>query len=140
MSYSDGLTLYVDGGCSGNGQRSPTKRRMVSVVTDETGVVLTERFADGGSSNIAELSAVRDAVSWCGMMGIVQATIMTDSKNNLAWTFGRRVGKAINDRETVLAIKTEITAAFIAGFDLTMKWIPRDENLAGHYIERVHTL
>ena len=140
MSYSDGLTLYVDGGCSGNGQRDLNKRRMISVVTDEAGVVLKCSDYDGGSNNIAELQAVRDAIRWCGMMGITRATVMTDSKNNLAWTFGRSVGKTINDRETVLAIKEEINAAFDAGFDLTLTWIPRDENLAGHYIERVHTL
>jgi ribonuclease HI len=140
MSYSDGLTLYVDGGCSGNGQRDLNKRRMISVVTDEAGVVLKCSDYDGGSNNIAELIAVRDAIRWCGMMGIHQAQVMTDSKNNLAWTFNTDVGKTINDRETVLAIKAEITAAFDAGFDLTLTWVPRDENLAGVYIEKVHTL
>ena len=140
MSYSDGLTLYIDGGCSGNGQRDASKRRMVSVVTDEAGVVLSETLSDGGSNNIAELIAVRDAIRWCGMKGIHQAYVMTDSQNNLSWTFGTKVGKGINDRQTVLAIKSEITAAFIAGFDLTLTWVPRANNLAGHYIERVHAL
>ena len=140
MSYSDGLVLYIDGGCSGNGQPDLSKRRMVSVVTDEAGVVLSESLAVGGSNNIAELIAVRDAIRWCGMKGIHQAHVMTDSQNNLSWTFSTKVGKAINDRQTVLAIKSEITAAFVAGFDLTLTWVPRENNLAGHYIERVHAL
>lgn len=140
MSYSDGLVLYIDGGCSGNGQPDLSKRRMVSVVTDEAGVVLSESFAVGGSNNIAELIAVRDAIRWCGMKGIHEAHVMTDSQNNLSWTFGTKVGKDINDRQTVLAIKSEITAAFVAGFDLVLTWVPRENNLAGHYIERVHAL
>ena len=140
MLHSDGLTLYIDGGCSGNGQRDLSKRRMVSVVTDETGAVLSETLTVGGSNNIAELIAVRDAIRWCGVKGIRRAHVMTDSKNNLSWTFGTKVGKAINDRETVLSLKAEITKAFVAGFDLTLTWVPREDNRAGHYIERVYAL
>ena len=140
MSYSEGVILYIDGGCSGNGQHDLTKRRMVSVVTDEAGIVLSETLTAGGSNNIAELLAVRDASRWCGMQGIHQAHVMTDSQNNQSWTFGTKVGMGINDRPTVMAIKAELTAAFVAGFDLTLTWVPREQNLAGHYIERVHAL
>lgn len=140
MSYSEGVILYIDGGCSGNGQHDLTKRRMVSVVTDEAGIVLSETLTAGGSNNIAELLAVRDAIRWCGMRGIHQAHVMTDSQNNQSWTFGTKVGMGINDRPTVMTIKAELTAAFVAGFDLTLTWVPREQNLAGHYIERVHAL
>jgi ribonuclease HI len=140
--YNLGVTLYIDGGCSGNGQRDLSKRRMISVVTDEAGVVLSETLTAGGSNNVAELIAVRDAIRWCGMKGIRRAHVMTDSRNNLSWAFSAstKVGKAINDRETVLSLKAEITAAFVTGFDLTLTWVPREDNLAGHYIERVHAL
>ena len=140
MSYSEGVILYIDGGCSGNGQHDLTKRRMVSVVTDEAGIVLSETLTAGGSNNIAELLAVRDAIRWCGMQGIHQAHVMTDSQNNQSWTFGTKVGMGINDRPTVMTIKAELTAAFVAGFDLTLTWVPREQDLAGHYIERVHAL
>ena len=140
MSYSEGVILYIDGGCSGNGQHDLTKRRMVSVVTDEAGIVLSETLTAGGSNNIAELLAVLDAIRWCGMQGIQQAHVMTDSQNNQSWTFGTKVGMGINDRPMVMAIKAELTAAFVAGFDLTLTWVPREQNLAGHYIERVHAL
>ena len=129
------VVLYTDGGCSGNGQYDISKRKMVVVVSDEHGQVLIEKHELGGSNNIAELIAVKEALQWAFEHDIKEVEIRTDSTNNKAWVFGRTVGKKINDRELVLRLKAEIRA-FRDEVELTLSWIPRAENLAGHYIEK----
>ena len=128
------MVLYVDGGCSGNGQRDMTRRRMVMVVTDEAGVVLSEQQDTGGSNNIAELRAVRDALAWCRSHEVFEAEIRTDSRNNLAWVHGSKVGQLVNDREAVLDLKARI-ARLREPMELRLTWVPREQNIAGHYIE-----
>ncbi len=128
------MQLYVDGGCSGNDQLDLAKRKMVSVVTDSYGGLLKERIETGGSNNIAELLAVYDALEWCHAHKVLAVEVMTDSRNNLSWVFGKKVGKHINDRERVLSLKRDIEL-LRQTIALTLTWLPRDENLAGHYIE-----
>jgi ribonuclease HI len=128
------LTLFVDGGCSGNGAKNIAARRMVTVVTDEDGMLLTEGHAWGGSNNIAELEAVRDALEWCAEHGHTAVEIRTDSRNNFSWVFGKKVGKQLNDRARVLDVRKEIDE-LRRSVALTLVWVPREENLAGHYIE-----
>lgn len=131
------MVLYVDGGCTGNSQRDLALRRMVMVVTDDHGRVLSEQTAEGGSNNIAELIAVRDALRWCLGRQITDVVVRTDSQNNLAWVNGSRVGKTINDLERVLVLRDEI-ARLRKTVALTLEWIPRASNKAGHYIERIY--
>lgn len=109
-------------------------RRMVMVVTDADGQVLSERTAEGGSNNIAELEAVHDAVTYAYAQGFDALEVRTDSRNNLAWVHGSRVGKHINDRARVLLVKSLIDQ-MRTSLRLTLVWVPRDENKAGHYIE-----
>lgn len=129
------MVLYVDGGCSGNGQTDMARRRMVMVVTDAVGTVLSEQTDGGGSNNIAELRAVRDALAWCRSHDVFDVEIRTDSRNNLAWVLGSKVGQQINDRAAVLDLKARI-ARLRAPMDINLTWIPREQNKAGHYIER----
>lgn len=133
------MVLYVDGGCSGNGQRDMARRRMVMVVTDEAGVVLSEQQDTGGSNNIAELRAVRDALAWCRSHEVFEAEIRTDSRNNLAWVHGLKVGRQINDRDAVLDLKARI-GRLREPMQVRLVWVPREENKAGHYIESKHGL
>lgn len=135
------MVLYVDGGCSANGQLDMSKRRMVAVVTDEQGVVLNERQQAGGSNNIAELIAVRDAIWWAREHEKVSVgdtlEIRTDSQNTVAWVFSKKVGKKLNDKATVEALRAEINI-LRSGLELKLVWIPRDDNVAGHYIEATY--
>lgn len=131
--------LYVDGGCSNNDQTDMTLREMVSVVTTEMGTVLFEEGEPGGSNNIAELIAVHAALQWCLANDVVEVEVFTDSKNNLAWVNKTKVGKRINDRGRVLALKAAI-AALRRKVHLTLTWVPREHNVAGHYIERTYGL
>lgn len=131
--------LYVDGGCAGNGQKEIAARRMVAVVTDETGRVVFDGERVGGSNNIAELWAVAEALTLAKADGTREVEVRTDSKNNLAWVLGRRLGKNLNDRDAVVALKArvEILRRDVA---VTLTWVPRDQNLAGHYIEQRYQL
>jgi ribonuclease HI len=128
------MMLYVDGGCTGNAHRDLSKRRMVSVVTDAEGTVVRESARSGGSSNIAELEAVALALLVAEAAGATAVTICTDSRNNLSWVNGRKVGKKLNDRDAVLRLREEI-ARLRRGMALTLLWVPREENLAGHVLE-----
>src|SRR5260370_14436955 len=96
--------LYTDGGCSGNEQRELSKRNMIAAVTDEHGTILIDKHQEGGSNNIAELLAVKEALEWCVAKKICDVEIRTDSTNNLAWVLGKKVGKKINDRDAVIAV------------------------------------
>jgi ribonuclease HI len=99
------MVIYTDGGCAGNEQKDLTRRRMIAVATDERGAVLTETKQAGGSNNIAELLAVRDALSWCCSHKVPVVEIRTDSRNNFSWVLGNNVGEQVNDRDTVLQLK-----------------------------------
>ena len=133
------MVVFTDGGCSGNGSRDVAARRMISVVTDQDGRVLSEHFAEGGSNNIAELLAVRDAVVYCVRAGLAIVEVRTDSRNNFAWVFGARVGRGVNDRARVLALQGEIRT-LRESVRMTLCWVPRDDNAAGRYLEQNHRL
>lgn len=133
------LFVYTDGGCSGNEQRDLSKRKMVSVVSDSQGNILIEKITEGGSSNIAELIAVKEALLYAKNNGFKELEIRTDSKNNFAWVLGEKVGQGINDRPLVLNLKTSINAVRQT-VNLNMVWIPREENVAGDYIEKKYAL
>ena len=129
------MKLFIDGGCSNNDQLDQTKRKMVAVVTDFQGKVLVEKVkSGGGSNNTAELWAVQLAMDWARQHGHDELHITTDSRNNLAWTFGK-IGKKLNDRNAVLALREQIDELRSA-IELELLWVPRKQNLAGHYIER----
>jgi len=131
--------VYTDGGCSANGQLDMTKRRMVVVVANDAGSVLVHREDEGGSNNIAELWAVAEALEWAATQPAQPLEIRTDSKNNFSWTFGRTLGKDINDRAAVEALQARIAEAR-KHVVFRLVWVPREENLAGHVIEERYGL
>ena len=131
------MELFVDGGCSGNSQRDITRRRMRAAVVTTRGVIVAECIRDGGSNNIAELLAVYEALAWCRACGIKAVTLYTDSRNNFAWVFGSRLGKRLADRAAVSDLQAEITA-LRADVELRLQWVPRDDNRAGHYLEKTY--
>lgn len=131
------MILYIDGGCSGNGQKDLSKRTMISVVTDGNGFVLDKREAQGGSNNIAEIEAVLLAVSRCAFLK-GEHLIYTDSKNNLYWAKGH-ISRKVNDYDRTRSIYNSIKNFEKVAKDNSSTWrlkfIPREYNLAGHYIE-----
>src|SRR5438552_1672783 len=75
-------TLYIDGGCSRNGQ---VGARMRAVVLEADGAVLYDREQSGGTNNIAELWALVEAARWLSAQKIPTARVLTDSRNTIAW-------------------------------------------------------
>ena len=130
--------LYTDGGCSLNDQPDASKRQMIAVVSDSNGNVLMETEAHGGSNNIAELLAVKEALVWATEHGYDAIEIRTDSRNNLAWIAGR-IGTRLNDRDAVLALYESINR-LRERVQVDLVWIPRAVNLAGQYVEAVYGL
>lgn len=128
------IILYTDGGCSGNDQKDMTKRSMVMVVAAEDGKLISERKQSGGSNNIAELMALADALEWSVGNGLESVEVRTDSRNNLSWALGGKVGKQVNDRAAVLGLQDHIRR-LRALVKLSLVWVPREENKAGHIIE-----
>jgi ribonuclease HI len=133
------MELYVDGGCSGNGQLDLTKRRMVAVVCLPDATVVHESTHEGGSNNIAELLALEAAYRWAVTQGIKAVTIYTDSRNNLSWGQLKTPGKNINDRPRVLEIQARL-AKFFYSVRATVRWVSRDHNVAGWHIEAKYRL
>jgi ribonuclease HI len=132
------MILYTDGGCSGNDSKDVSKRMMVMVVAEPDGTIVSERSCAGGSNNIAELEALRDALVHAVAVGSLTLEIRTDSRNNLAWATGN-IGRKLNDRDRVVAIRKTIDD-FSREIRMSVKWVPREENVAGHYIEKKYGL
>ncbi len=95
--------------------------------------VLVEKWRHAGSNNIAELWAVHEALTWAVEHGHDAIEIRTDSTNKFAWVAGR-IGKKLNDRAAVLDLY-ETIRRLREQVRLELVWVPREENLAGHYIE-----
>lgn len=132
-----GATLYVDGGCHGNGQLDTTKRSMIALVSDKDGGVLVDRHYQGwGSNNIAELLAVQHALEWCAQHAVERVEIITDSRNNLSWVGGRGACRKNPFVAPILADIDELRK--LVSFEL--KWVPREQNKAGHRIEEIYSL
>jgi ribonuclease HI len=102
--------LYTDGGCTNNNHTDVAKRAMSVAVVDDRGEVLVLKEEWGGSNNIAEFLAVKEALIWAKQQGYKALQIRTDSKNNLSWLEGR-IGTKINDRERVGRIYSEVAAS-----------------------------
>jgi ribonuclease HI len=137
------LKLFIDGGCTGNGQKDTNKRGMISVVADESGKVLVEEFNSGGSNNVAEFRALLLAMKYAASHNQKEVIIITDSKNNLAWfkrsKFSNKQLRKFSDPYQVLEVHSEIKQLEEV-IEVYLKWKPREENLAGHYIEEKHNL
>ena len=113
---------------------------MIAVVTDDQGVVLIDKHQIGGSNNVAELIAVKEALFWCRENNISEVEIRTDSMNNFAWTRVKHLHKKkrISDRDLVNSLKDDIKSVKgIVNFILV--WVSRDDNLAGHFIEKTYS-
>jgi prepilin-type processing-associated H-X9-DG protein len=125
------MKLFTDGSC--DNFLDITDRKMVIVVTDDAGAVLVEKTLSGGSSNIAELWAVTEALVWAKEAQVGEIEVLTDSRNNLAWLDGH-IGKKLNDRTAVMNLLTAIDN-LKKYVNMSVLWIPREENLAGMYLE-----
>lgn len=118
---------------------------MIWVITNQFGDVLVENKNNGGSNNIAEILGIRDAVKYAIKNHYEVICINSDSMNSLRWldsalySSSPKVGKKINDPVWTISLLKEIKE-LSKNISLFIRWIPREENLAGHYIEEKYTL
>ena len=132
--------LFTDGGCTNSNQKDQSIRKLIMVVSDSESNILSETYMDGGSNNIAELLAIESALQVIENRDDKQDYfIKTDSKVAMAWLKSPKVGKHLNNRTLVLEIKERIRL-LRERMSVTFGWIPREENLAGHYIENRYGL
>src|ERR1700741_3701038 len=99
------MILFTDGSC--DNFRDIQDRTMLIVVTDEIGTLRVRKTTKGGSSNIAELWAVAEAMLHAKKEHVSEIEVFTDSQNNLAWLKGN-IGKKLNDRNAVMNLLTAI--------------------------------
>ena len=128
------MKIYIDGGCTKPNQKDYSKRLMIAVVTDENGTVLIEKTEQSGSNNIAEIWACYEALLWCKENKIDGVLLLTDSKNAKTWIDGGQCSKHVNDPEKTQDLIDKI-CQLRSEFHFGLAWIPREQNLAGQYIE-----
>ena len=107
---------------------------MRAVVTDEAGIILVDKVLQGGSSNIAELWAVTEALLFAKSCKITDLDLYTDSRITIGWLKGH-VGKKLNDRAAVMNLLTTINN-LRTKIGMNATWVPREQNVAGVFIER----
>lgn len=149
------MRFYIDGGCSNNGQKDQSKRQMVYVVTSEEGDILVDKKHPslGGSNNIAELLACKEAVDYAYEHGIEDVEIVTDSSNTIAWVTGKGKFKNVNNplmtkyiygeiKKRLAPPKNQTLPSLDDSFkvSLTFTQVPREQNKAGHHIENTYGL
>ena len=113
---------------------------MIIVVATPDANIVREDIEEGGSNNIAEFIALKAALEHAAQQGVKEVRILTDSRNNLAWFHkeGKNF-KKINDPARVTSIKQEIEL-LKSKMVVSLKWIRREDNLAGQYIEKKYSL
>ncbi len=124
--------IYIDGGCKSN----PGKMRMCVLITenDKETFRSTSSLKDG-TNNLAELLALERALSHLENLqtsgaGLHPLTIYTDSQ----WLYHGMIGdwKISVHKALVTELRKKLNAQ-----KLTIQWIPRSKNLAGHILEKL---
>lgn len=145
--------IFVDGGCSGNDQKDPSKRKALICLVD-TSIPghreladLLPQVGDSGpklkfpSNNVAEIVAIWAAMKYAYQHGYKNIIIKTDSNTALCWfKNGKLKNKKINDPEYVEYVIERINK-LKEGFDsIQIEQIPREINEAGKIIEERYGL
>lgn len=126
---SNSQVYFSDAGTAGNGNFGHQKT--IIVVTDSKGKVLIEEWVGDKTNNEGELIGITRAAR----LAKPESTIYSDSQLAVNWitlkspTKIERLKPIIYD--AVVAVQTK---------KINLVWIPREQNLAGHYIEEKHAL
>ena len=141
---TEGIQLYVDAGTRDNGRRG--HQQTVIAVCDRFGTVLLERWIGDYTNNEGEIVAVVSALE--EIAPGESKTIFSDSTIAVNWTLKgwnpklrnkhrKAVGEKLNDR---LALYIDKAGALLLNSESSIEWLPREKNLAGHYIEKTYAL
>jgi len=138
------LILYTDAGTHNNGKRGYQKT--IIVVTDEIGTVLVEKWIGDYTNNEGEILAIVNALAEIDPNQPKE--IYSDSQIAVNWTLRgwpeklrnkhrKTVGEKLNNR---LALYIEEAQLLLKSSNSTIQWIPREENIAGQYIEKTYEI
>ncbi len=126
---SDSSIFFCDAGTKNNGRFG--HQQTVVVVTDGTVKVLVEEWIGDKTNNEGELIAIARAAAKASRGSM----ILSDSDLAVKWVGGKYRTKIERLKPLIYDAMTATKAK-----DISVKWIPRDKNLAGHYIEQKHSL
>lgn len=125
------MTIYTDAGTKRNGQKG--KQETIIVVADNQGKVLFEKQIGDYTNNEGEILAIIAALKNVYPMQSIK--IKSDSQIAVNWTKrgkNKKKSKRLTGRHFSF-INTAHTLLYLSNSDI--EWIPREQNLAGHYIE-----
>ena len=133
--------IFCDAGTKNNGQKG--RQQTIVVVCDKQGTILMEKWIGDYSNNEGEIlgiiACLRDFSS------NKPAEVRTDSKIAANWAVNGwtkyhekqyRKGKLTSRHKKFIDLAHELYLKTGS----TITWIPREENLAGHYIEEKHSI
>lgn len=129
LTKTDKLTFYCDAGTKNNGQFG--KQETIVVVTDNNGKILIEEQIGDKTNNEGELNGIIKAAKIIPK----ESLLLSDSDLAVKWTnieYGTKI-----DRLKSLIYDAIITTK---KKNIRVEWIPREKNLAGHYIEEKYSL
>lgn len=123
--------LYVDGGCYRNGE--PDQAARIAVATDDD--VLLHQEIGNHTSNEAEFYALIAGLEIIKKSGYKKGiTVFSDSRMAVKMSLG-----SYQSRTPELIVLKNIVQKMLKQEELqnvSLVWMPRSENKAGHYLER----
>lgn len=126
---AENKVYFSDAGTAGNGNFGHQKT--IIVVTDAKGKVLIEDWVGDKTNNEGELIGITRAAR----LAKPESTIYSDSKLAVNWITLKSTTKIERLKPTIYDAVFAVQARKI-----NLVWIPREQNLAGHYIEEKHSL
>jgi ribonuclease HI len=113
-------------------QLGPADNVFGVVVCNETGTVLLNKNVEAASSNVCELSAIKEALLFAqGVVGLQKIDVYSSSLVAVTWSRGR-VGKHLLDGAAVIDLVSAIRRLCDRTVLPTITWVPSDLNVACH--------
>ena len=132
--------VYVDAGCSNNGNENAELR---IAITDKEGKVLLDKPITSGTiedmpvtNNSGEFEAIIAAIKLTSRNGIIYSDSQLAVNMLTSW-YG---GKGMKKWKPHLREYVEIAREKLIKKKIKVYWIPREENLAGQFIEYMYDL
>ena len=130
------VTIYADGCCIGNHLHNKQERQAYSAfIVQQNGVekhTQLNRFEDIRTNQQAEWAAIVLAVKYCQKeCPGDKITIFTDCQ-----TVVKMINGEYKARAKGMVYWSEQYDKYAGGLDLKIKWLPREKNLAGQYLEK----
>lgn len=133
------ITLYVDAGTKNNGRRG-SQKTTIAVCTKD-GTVVFEKYIGDYTNNEGEILAIIAALK--NVLPGEQKKILSDSKIAVSWVekgWGQKarnrhfntVGSKLHNR---LGLFVDTATDLFNKSNSSIKWIPRERNKAGWYLE-----